>query len=230
MFFYRLVCAILRPLLFVLFRPSIEGEENVPPRGGCLLVANHRSFFDSFFQALAISRRMHWMAKAELFENPVAAFLLVRLGGFPVRRGQSDEDALETTRQLLRAGELVGIFPEGTRVREGLGEPKGGAARMAVECGVPIVPMGLVGTERGRLRRAMWHPAERVRMQFGLPVYPTAGPQENARDAARDLTDRRVWPQVKSAVNQLEAHRNAAVAAGLISLAAGAVIHRRRRR
>jgi 1-acyl-sn-glycerol-3-phosphate acyltransferase len=229
---YRLVRLVLRPLLFLLFRPQVEGAEHVPAAGGALLAANHRSFFDSFFQALVIRRPMHWMAKVELFDRRIAAWFLVRLGAFPVRRGKADTLALDTARHLLAEGELVSIFPEGTRVREGIGHPHKGAARLALEAGAPMVPMGIVGTERGSLRRALWRRGERVRMTIEPPVAVTPVGEVELPAAAAELTDDRVWPRVTRAVTQLETKRAIAVSAGTLGAlgALGVVLARRRRR
>src|SRR5262245_64058241 len=97
---------------------------------------------------MATKRHLRFMGKSELFEGPWGR-LLVRLGAFPVRRGQADEDALETARVILRQGGLLALFPEGTRVRdpEQLGDPKRGAGRLALETGAPLVPAAISGTD-----------------------------------------------------------------------------------
>ena len=220
---YRLLQKLLLVPFRLAFRPVVEGEDNLPGQGGVLLTANHRSFFDSFFQALVLARPIHWMAKSELFSLPGVDRLLVRLGAFPVRRGASDQGALQTARALLNSGEVVAIFPEGTRVHEGLGRPRRGAARLAIECSVPTVPMAIVGTERGLLRRALWHQGERVRMSIGEPVLPDTG------DAGQ-LLEEQVWPEVEARVGLLERRRREAVALGALSIAASlaAFIWRRR--
>lgn len=224
---YRFIRGLLQVPFRVAFRPQVEGVERFPESGGVLLAANHRSFFDSFFQGLVLERPVHWMAKSELFKYPGVDRLLVSLGAFPVRRGASDQGAIWVAEELLRSGEVVAVFPEGTRVREGLGEPRRGAARLAVETAVPTVPMAIVGTEQGVLRRALWHQGERVRMSIGSPIPP---PPPSA-DAADRLTREEVWPQVSKEVGRLEGRRREAVALGAISiLAAGAALLYKRRR
>lgn len=223
---YRVIRLALRLPFRLAFRPLVEGQEKIPAAGGVLLAANHRSFFDSFFQGLVLDRPVHWMAKSELFKYPGVDRLLVSLGAFPVRRGASDQGAILTARELLESGEVVAVFPEGTRVREGLGSPRRGAARLAVEARVPTVPMAIVGTERGVLRRSLWHQGERVRMSIGDPIDPPA----ESSEAAEKLTREQLWPEVEEKVGLLEGRRREAVALGALSaLAAAALFYRRRR-
>ena len=215
--FYRIVKTLLSLPFRLAFRPLVEGEEHIPSEGGVLLVANHRSFFDSFFQALALRRPLHWMAKSELFKYPGLAWLLVRLGAFPVRRGASDAQAIKTALTLLNAGEAVAVFPEGTRVKSGLGKPHSGAERLAGEAQVPIVAMAIVGTERGVLRRSLWHQGERVRISIGPPI-----------DAGQPAGQ--AWPEVEARVGLLEGRRKEALALGALSIGALAAVLKLRRR
>ncbi len=147
----------------------IEGEEHVPAEGAAIITPNHKSFFDSFFLAAATKRPLRFMGKSELFEGRKGK-LLVRLGAFPVLRGQSDAEALETARIILEQGELLSLFPEGTRVSDPdeLGAPKRGAVRLALETGAPLIPAAITGTEKlfaGPLPRP-----RTVRVAFGEPV------------------------------------------------------------
>jgi perosamine synthetase len=202
---YRLVGGSCRPVVRVLFRPRARGLENLPD-GGFVLAANQLSNLDGFALAYALyPRQLRWMGKAELF-NPVTAPALERLWIFPVRRGEGDLGAIATAAELARAGEIVVVFPEGTRRRKGLrkthaARPHNGAARVAGAAGVPLVPAGIAGTERlTRLRR--W------RLAFGEPITP----QFQARATTRELWDaitglegaleresertpRRLWPR-----------------------------------
>src|SRR5207244_10302335 len=116
--------------------------------GPVIVAPNHKSFWDSFFVAAATRRHVRFMGKSELFKG-LHGRMLVRLGAFPVRRGESDAEALETAREILRQGGLLALFPEGTRVRdpESLGSPRRGAARLALETGAPLIPCAISGTE-----------------------------------------------------------------------------------
>src|SRR5207248_2821678 len=122
---YAVVRGLLVPFLRLWFRTRITGTEHIPEDGAAIVAPNHKSFWDSFFIGVCTRRHLRFMGKTELFEGWKGP-LLVRLGAFPVRRGQSDEDALETAREILEQGGLLALFPEGTRVRDPdeLGHPK----------------------------------------------------------------------------------------------------------
>jgi len=149
---YRIAATILPPL----FRPRLRyrGTEHVP-RGGFVLAANHLSSLDPFILGMPLwpqRRAIRYMAKAELF-NRVLAPAMRAIGTFPVRRGEADTDAMRTALELLRSGEIVGMFPEGTRAKKGLRkkfkpEPHTGTARIALTAGVPLVPAAVGGTDR----------------------------------------------------------------------------------
>src|SRR5688572_33511606 len=127
----------------------VSGAEHIPAEGAAIVAPNHKSFWDSFFIGVCTRRHVRFMAKTELIEARYGR-MLVRLGAFPVRRGQADEDALETARTVLRQGGLLALFPEGTRVRDpdNLGHPRRGAGRLALETGAPLVPAAITGTDR----------------------------------------------------------------------------------
>jgi 1-acyl-sn-glycerol-3-phosphate acyltransferase len=185
---YRLVASICVPAIRFLFRPRVQGLDRVPA-GPFVLCANQLSNLDGFALGYALRPRQPcWMGKAELF-TPVTAPLLRALGIFPVHRGKGDRAAIDTAVAMVRAGEIVGIFPEGTRRTKGIhktreARPHSGAARVALAAGVPVVPAAIRGTERlTRFRR--WQIA------FGEPVLP--GP--DGPGAARETTQT-VWSSI----------------------------------
>jgi 1-acyl-sn-glycerol-3-phosphate acyltransferase len=224
---YAVVRSLLVPLLRAYFRMSVSGAEHVPAEGAAIVAPNHKSFWDSFFIGVCTRRRLRFMGKTELFEGRKGR-LLVRLGAFPVRRGESDEDALETARVLLQQGELLALFPEGTRVRDPdrLGHPRRGAGRLALESGAPIVPAAITGSDH--LFAGPFPKPKRVQVAFAEPI--PVSELVASPDAAGELVEQTVWPEVETEFRRLRARQGAA-AAGLAALGiGGGVLVRRRRR
>lgn len=154
--FYRLVKAVLVPILRVLFRPWYEGVDNVPREGPAVLASNHLSFADHFFMPIDIPRRVLYLGKQEYFTGRGFKGLLSRLffsgmGTIPVDRsgGEASEAALRTGLRVVGRGELLGIYPEGTRSPDGrLYRGKTGVARLALESQVPVIPCAMVNTHQ----------------------------------------------------------------------------------
>jgi 1-acyl-sn-glycerol-3-phosphate acyltransferase len=222
---YALVRAILVPLLRVWFRMRVTGAEQVPDAGAAIVAPNHKSFWDSFFIGVCTRRQLRFMAKTELIEARYGR-LLVRLGAFPVRRGESDPDALETARTILRQGGLLALFPEGTRIRdpESLGTPHRGAGRLALETGAPIVPAAISGTEQiflGPLPRP-----RRVQVAFAEPIQ--VDEMAVTPEAAGTLVDELLWPEVETEYGRLRA-RPGLIAAALAALGLGGGLVARQR-
>ncbi len=186
---YLIVGALSWPLVKVVFRHRASGVEHVPREGGFVLAANHWSNFDPWPLAMPFFPRrfFRFMAKSELFWFPLN-LVIAAGGGFRVRRGEQDEEAIATAVALARDGHAVVMFPEGTRRAKGIRKKhearwRSGAARIALEAGVPLVPAGIAGTEKlarlGPLRVAYGPPID-VRDLAELPV----------AEAARVATDR----------------------------------------
>ena len=167
--FYRFVGAVSWPVIFGVFRLRAEGVENLPPDGGYVLAANHTSNFDPWPLAMPLwpGRYIRFMAKSELYWWPLGTIITAG-GGFPVRRGEGDVEAVQKAVRLARGGDIVAMFPQGTRQRKGLVkkyQPRShsGAARIALEAGVPLVPAAIAGTDH--LLRL-----ERLRVRYGPPL------------------------------------------------------------
>jgi 1-acyl-sn-glycerol-3-phosphate acyltransferase len=190
---YGIVRMILQPFFLLYFRMSRIGREHIPATGPVIVAANHRSFLDPFVIAIMARRPMYYVAKKELFSRPWQAWILNALGAFPVDRGARDEASMETAKAILARGDIVLIFPEGTRVRPGsLGKPKRGVGRMALETGAPVVPVAVIGTEA--IRRGWRIRPHKVRIRAGRPLhFPLV--DEPSRALAGAVTDR-IWPCV----------------------------------
>jgi 1-acyl-sn-glycerol-3-phosphate acyltransferase len=226
---YALVRGLLVPFLRIWFRMRISGAEHIPREGAAIIAPNHKSFWDSFFIGVCTRRHLRFMGKTELFEGPKGR-LLVRLGAFPVRRGQSDEDALETARTILRQGGLLALFPEGTRVRDPdeLGNPKRGAGRLALESGAPLVPAAITGSDH--LFAGPFPKPKRVQVAFSEPI-PVAE-LASTPQAAGELVESALWPEVEHEFRRLRS-RPGLIAAGLATLGlgvGGGIVARRRAR
>jgi len=180
------------PGLRVGLRMKVFGLDNIPKRGGALIICNHLGWFDPVLLVAASLRPLLWMAKAEFIKYPFLRWLAYQAGAFPVRRGQVDRQALRHAQQLLDDGMLVGMFPEGTRSRTGgLIEPFGGASLIALRAHAPIIPCALVGTER--LPLSGFKPSRRrypkVTALFGEPFTLEHIAPDGTKRSLDDLTD-----------------------------------------
>jgi 1-acyl-sn-glycerol-3-phosphate acyltransferase len=137
-----------RQLMRALFRIEVAGAERIPPAGPCIVVANHESLIDPFVLGVATERSIHWLAKAELWRNPLARFLMDGFAGVPVERGTGGGGAITRAETLLARGEALGVFPQGTCFPSRNRPYLRGAARLALATGAPLVPVCLIGTER----------------------------------------------------------------------------------
>ena len=187
---YWTLRAILVPFFLIYFRMQRIGREHLPRRGPLLLASNHRSFLDPFVIGTLVRRPVYYMAKRELFEKRWQAWLLNGLGAFPVDRGAGDTDALETARAILARGDCVVVFPEGTRVRRGgLGEPRRGIGRLALESGVPVAPVAVFGSEQ--VRRGWRIRPRKVSLRVGRTLrFPI--PEHSSPALAAGVTER-IW-------------------------------------
>lgn len=198
-FVYGGLTALTRAVLFTFARWEVVHAERVPAEGGLVLASNHLHLFDPPLVAASCSRWVHPMAKRELFETPLIGWIFWAYGAFPVRRFSADIGALRAARNQLRGGEVVLMFPEGTRSREGSGMRPAlpGAAMVALLAGTPVVPVAITGTEQIRLpgvffrwlRRRRLH----IRVEFGEPFeLPARSAEARHAEQSTDLMMRRV--------------------------------------
>ena len=153
-----IVAGILKPT----YRIKVEGLENLPKEGGVLLCTNHISNFDPPVVGVTASRKVYFMAKAELFKVPILKNLLDNFGTFPVNRGGSDREALRTGLKILKEGNVLGFFPEGTRSKNGeLGKGQAGAGFFALRSTAAVVPCAIIGP---------YKPFKPLRVVYGKPI------------------------------------------------------------
>ena len=193
---YVIARAILQPAFLIWLRLSRIGREHGRVRGPLIVAANHRSFLDPFVIAVSLPwrRPLHFVAKVELFEPRWQGWLLNRLGAYPVRRGQSDEQTLITSREVLERGGAVAIFPEGTRIRSGsLARPKRGFGRLALETGAAVLPVAVHGTEH--VRRGWRIRPRKVKVRAGRAL--TFPRTDSPSPALANSVGARVWPVIE---------------------------------
>lgn len=161
----------LAPPFRRLFKAKIHGTHNVPD-GPVIFAGNHISYADPMILWASASRPVHFMAKSTLWKNPVLAWGLSRLWAFPVDRDKPDRTAIQIAETLLKRGDTVGIFPEGTRNLSGTADAQLGVAFIALRAGVPIVPVAIVGTEKIRPRGVRTIRFPQITIAFGPPIEP----------------------------------------------------------
>jgi 1-acyl-sn-glycerol-3-phosphate acyltransferase len=190
---YWALKVLLWPVFRVLFRLRVEGRHHVPRSGPAVLAANHQSFSDSLFLPLAVPRRMTYLAKAEYFDDWRVAWFFRAVGQIPIHRqgGDASARALATAREVLEDGKVIALYPEGTRSTDGqVHRGRTGVARLALECGVPVIPVGISGTEEIQPRGSRWlRPFRPVRLRFGEPMRFESGSLVDA-ETGRTSTER----------------------------------------
>ncbi|HEX2172943.1 MAG TPA: lysophospholipid acyltransferase family protein [Dehalococcoidia bacterium] len=184
--FYNTCNVLARGLAATLADVDVAGLHHVPKHGPVILVSNHLNNVDPILLAAFLPRPIHFLTKVELTSLPLVGTLARWYGAVPVRRGELDRRAIDRTIELLRAGEVVGVFPEGTRSRSGaLKEPKPGLSLLAARSGAPLLPVAVWGSEKARGISIVWeHPRIHVRVgePFVLPI-------RRRREGHRDFTD-----------------------------------------
>lgn len=171
---------------------KVTGRENLPRKGPVVVISNHISLWDPIPIGVALDRPVSFMAKEELFEYPIFGRLLLRLGAFPIKRGQFDRGAIKNALKVLRDGKILGLFPEGHRVNQNkLEDFQEGAVVFAVKCQAPLLPIGLIGT-RGMFRKFRFHPFE---VNIGEPIF-TDNPENLPQDKYIALLNQQIREEV----------------------------------
>lgn len=190
---YRLVRAGLAVVCRLWFRLSVEGTHRVPTSGPFVVAPIHRSNLDTIVVGVASPRRLRYLAKDSLWRYRVLGWVVGTLGGFPVQRGSADREALRLSVEVLERGEPLVVYPEGTRQSGPLLQPLfDGAAYLAGRCQVPIVPVGIGGSERAMRKGSPLIYPVKIHVIFGEPIPPPApGPRGRVpRRATKELSDR----------------------------------------
>ena len=171
---YWALKAVLSPIFLLVWRIRVEGRAHIPAKGPVILAPNHVAFLDSMFLPLVLRRRVTFVAKAEYFDSWKTSWFFRAVGQIPMRRegGSASERALAAARDVLTSGQVLGIYPEGTRSPDGrLYRGHTGVARLALDCSVPVIPVGLVGTTQvQRPGSNLPRPFKKVTVRFGQPL------------------------------------------------------------
>ena len=171
--FYRRIRAVVRFLCNIIFRVKVVGSENVPASGGAVLCCNHTSMMDVVFLVAFCPRAISFMAKAELFKNKFLSWIFRKMNAFPVERKKSDKSAVKTAQSVVKKGDILGIFPEGTRQKEGApGKGKAGAAFVALGANADIIPASIY--REGKIGLF-----SKTTLRFGKPIPFSALPENS---------------------------------------------------
>jgi 1-acyl-sn-glycerol-3-phosphate acyltransferase len=212
---YELLHTVVPPLAKAVWRPEVHGLDNIPPTGGVILASNHLSFADSVVIPIVVPRKVVFLAKSDYFTRPGLGGAVQRawfegLGMLPVDRDDTKAalGSLDTALEVLARGEAFGIYPEGSRSRDGrIYRGRTGVAHLALTAGVPVVPVGLSGTDRLQPVGARWPRLVRIRVSFGEPIDFT-GRYDGvpAGRARREATD-----EIMAAIQRLSGQQPAGV-------------------
>jgi 1-acyl-sn-glycerol-3-phosphate acyltransferase len=200
---YDLARVLLTPPCVLLYRLRTIGVENVPRTGPVILAPNHFSQWDHFFAGVYLRRKVRFMAKSQLFSNPVIEFIFRHGGAFPIRRGYRDEEAFKTAFTILERGGCMLMYPEGGRSRTGgIAEPRPGVGRIALQSGVPVIPVAIHGSLDVRRWRKLSFP--KVTVQYGEPVAYEVVPDPTREQQLGVATE--VFEHVRTMYDALEAN------------------------
>ena len=190
--FYKACRVTIGPMLRGIWRIEASGVENVPRTGPAILASNHLSYTDHYFLPAVVPRQIFFISKAQHFDVPVQRWLFEQWGVIPLKRGEGDNEAFARSLQILGEGKLFGIYPEGTRSTDGrLHKGRTGVARLALQARVPVIPVGMVGTDKVLPKGKNVPSLHKVQVHVGEPLdFSAYWGQDGDRKATREVTDR----------------------------------------
>ena len=195
---WTLAYYVLMPIFKIFYRLKIVGKENLLHKDPVILAANHMSYLDPIVLGLAYRRKIFFMSKEELFKIPLFRSLMRAFSAFPVKRGKTDRQALRTALELLSQSKVVGVFPEGTRHRDGeVGAVRRGVALLAYKSGAPIIPLGIVGTDKVLPSGKIFPRFHAIKAVIGKPIYVSTE-EKSSKEKITDLSLR-----LKEALSEL---------------------------
>lgn len=185
-------CHIIgRPLLKVLFNLEVKGRKNIPATGGVILAANHVSFLDPPLVAISSPRQLHFLAREELFESRGFSWLISKLHAMPISRERMQVSITKKSLGILKNGEALLLFPEGTRIPSGtISKGKRGVGLIAYKADVPVVPVLIKGSDKALGREAKWISVHKVSVTFGKPIYPEKSKNKQSKNLYQELSDK----------------------------------------
>lgn len=171
--YYGVIRRAIQVIFSICFSARCIGRENLPAQGGVLLACNHQSYLDPMLAAMGLRRQVNYMAKDSLFRNPLGAWLLRSLATFPVKRGSADLTAIKEALRILKNGEVLALFGEGTRSHDGaIAEIQPGIIMLARKAQVPVVPVVIDGTFEAWPRNRKICRFSTIRVMYGQPMPP----------------------------------------------------------
>jgi len=189
---YAIARVVCRTLFQLLFHAHTRGEKNIPGKGPVLIAPNHVSFLDPVAVGTATRRRLHYMARDDLFTIPILGWLIKNLNTFPVKKDRADPRAIKEALRVLKKGEALLVFPEGTRSPDGRLLPgELGIGMLAWHSRATIIPTAIIGSERALPVGAKWIKRERITVRFGRAISPEEFPKrQNRREAYQAISDK----------------------------------------
>jgi len=196
--FYAFLHIIGIPILKALFRLEVKGRENIPDKGGVILASNHASYLDPIVVATASPRQLYFLAKEDLFKVKFLSWVVRRLNALPVLREKVQIATTRKSIEILKKGEILLLFPEGTRTATGeISEGKRGVGLIAKSTGVPVIPVLIEGSGEALPKDKRWISSHKVWVTFGRPLYPETIKVKGKKKEIYQTTSDRIMEEIR---------------------------------